>query len=75
MPEYCVALVIHDDRFREVHSPGANPEIVPCLTEQGPVRLQRDLKAERAQAEHVVERFELQRLESDGEFSLDGNVG
>ena len=63
-----VALMIHDDRFREVHSPGAHPEIVPCLTEQGPVRLQRDLRAERSQAEQVVERFELQRLEPDGDF-------
>jgi hypothetical protein len=60
-----VALAMHDDRFRELMVPGQSPDIVPCLTEAGPVRLQRDLASEKASADNVVEQFELGRLASD----------
>ena len=63
-----VALVMHDERFREVHVPGLKPDIVPCLTEDGPVRLQRDLDAERTAADAVIEQFQLNGLESDGDY-------
>ncbi len=61
-----VALRMHDDRFRELMIPGQPPEIVSCLTESGPVRLQRDLAQEREVADGVIDRFSLQRLSPDG---------
>lgn len=61
-----VALRMHDDRFRELLIPGHTPEIVPCLTETGPVRLQRDLSQERHFADEAIERFSLAQLSPDG---------
>ncbi len=63
-----VSLAMHDDRFRELMVPGQPPDTVSCLAESGPVRLQRDLELERTHANEVIERFELQRLSSDGLF-------
>ncbi len=62
-----VGLAMHDDRFRQLPWPGTAPEIVPCLTEAGPIRLRRDLQQERSQANHVIDRFGLRQLPSDGE--------
>ena len=63
-----VSLVMHDDRFRETLRPGQTPDVVACLTEEGPVRLQRDLSAESLAADAVIERFEFERLAADGHF-------
>ena len=61
-----VALRMHDERFRELLVPGQPPQIVSCLSDRGPVRLQRDLEAERKHADQVIERFSLNRLSPDG---------
>lgn len=61
-----VALMMHEDRFRELVIPGQKPDIVSCLLESGPVRLQRDLDNERQRVQQVVEKFGLQDLSSDG---------
>ncbi|WP_246114345.1 DEAD/DEAH box helicase [Rubripirellula tenax] len=63
-----LALAMHEPRFRELVSPGNPPGIVSCLTPEGPVRLERDLPAERLSAEAVVEHFELNLLSGDGNF-------
>ena len=62
------SLMMHDDRFRDVVKPGHAPDIIVCLTEQGPVRLQRNLQAETEQADATVARFDLDRLAPDGHF-------
>ncbi len=63
-----VSLALHDERFRELHAPGQPPDLVPCLTDDGPVRLQRDLAAELVQADAVVERFQLNSYPSEGAY-------
>ncbi|GAA4458210.1 DEAD/DEAH box helicase [Novipirellula rosea] len=63
-----ISLAIHDDRFREVLAPGAPPNIVPCLTDKGPIRLQRDLDDEKQRADSVVERFEFNKLSPDANY-------
>ena len=61
-----VALMIHEERFRELLVPGQKPDVVSCLLESGPVRLQRDFTNEKERVQQVLERFELQNLSSDG---------
>lgn len=61
-----VALRMHEDRFRELMIPAQAPELVACLTENGPVRLRRDLQQERRAVEDAVERFALGNLAPDG---------
>ncbi|MGI9474424.1 MAG: DEAD/DEAH box helicase, partial [Rubripirellula sp.] len=61
-----VALMMHEERFRELMVPSHLPETVSCLLESGPVRLQRNLGAEKEKVDRVVERFELQDLSGDG---------
>ena len=61
-----VALMMHEDRFRELLIPGQKPDVVSCLLESGPVRLQRDLDDERRRVQDVVDKFGLQDLSSDG---------
>lgn len=61
-----VALRMHDERFRDLLLPGRTPETVTCLTEEGPVRLQRDLQQERVLADAVIEQYDLNRLTPDG---------
>lgn len=61
-----VALMMHEDRFRELMVPSHVPETVSCLLESGPIRLKRDLASEREQAERVVDQFALQDLSGDG---------
>ncbi len=60
-----VALVVHEPRLREMLVPGSAPKIVPCLTELGPVRLERNLDDEKSHADAIVARFELNRLSLD----------
>jgi superfamily II DNA or RNA helicase len=61
-----VALMMHEDRFRELLVPGQKPDVVSCLLESGPVRLQRDLDDEKQRVQLVVDKFGLQDLSSDG---------
>ncbi len=63
-----VSLAMHDPRFREVQVPGHPPQVVCCLTEEGPVRLQRDLTTEKTAADEVVQRFQLTSLSSDSTY-------
>lgn len=63
-----VSLSAHDDRFRELLVPGQSPDVVPCLTDDGPVRLQRDLSEEAKQADEVVDRFDLKSFSSEGAY-------
>ena len=50
-----IALMMHEERFRELLVPGQKPDTVSCLLESGPVRLQRDLDGERQRVQQVVE--------------------
>ena len=61
---------MHDDRFRDVVVPGRPPETVSCLTEDGPVRLRRDLAGESATVGTLVERLGLGALPTDGPMSF-----
>lgn len=61
-----VALMMHEDRFRDLMVPGQKPETISCLLEAGPVRLQRNLDQERERVQQVVESYGLQDLSSDG---------
>lgn len=63
-----ISLAMHDERFRELMAPGHAPDILPCLTDEGPIRLQRDLTNEKVSADEVVERFGLDQLSSDGGY-------
>ncbi len=63
-----ISLAVHDDRFREVLVPGSSPNIVPCLTDKGPVRLERDSDDEKQRADNVVERFEFNKLTADATY-------
>ena len=62
------SLALHDDRFRQLHVPGQAPDIVPCLTEQGPIRLQRDLPSEIEHADRIVAQFNLSDYANDGAY-------
>ncbi len=62
-----VALRAYDARFREAPVPGGAPELMPCLSEKGPIRLQRNLEDESQLAATIIERFGLNRLSSDGD--------
>jgi len=61
-----VALRMHDERFRDLLMPGRAPETITCLTEQGPVRLQRDLAEERTLTDSVIELYNLNDFTPDG---------
>ncbi len=60
------ALRIFEPRFRSTPVPGAEPELIPALTQTGPVRLRRNLSAELSGAAGVIERFGLAQLDGDG---------
>lgn len=62
-----VALRVHDGRFRNDPVPGQPPELVPCLSDQGPVRVQRNLTNELTDSQKIIERFGLNKLSSDGD--------
>ncbi len=63
-----VALVMHDERFPSLLTPGAAPQTVTCLTPEGPVRLGRDLTAEKTRAEQIATEFALNQYSGDGAF-------
>jgi superfamily II DNA or RNA helicase len=62
------ALRVYDSRFRDLAVPGQAPQIVPCLTDRGPVRLQRDLADEASRAERIVDQFQLNEFPQDGAY-------
>lgn len=64
-----VALRVHEPRLRDDLVPGQPPELVACLSDQGPVRLQRNLLDEQTRSQMIIERFELSKLSGDGEFA------
>lgn len=61
-----IRLAVFDERFRELPRPGGEPQTMRCLTESGPVRLRRDLAAERERADGVIARFGLSGLTPEG---------
>lgn len=63
-----VSLAMHDPRFRVVQVPAHAPKTVTCLTEQGPVRLERDLAMERTIADEIVTRFKLDDLPPESAY-------
>ena len=60
-----LSLTVFDERFRDNHPPGSPPAIIPCLTAEGPVRLERNLSEEKHVADELVEFFGLDRLSQD----------
>lgn len=63
-----IALRINDPRFAETMIPGQGTELVRCSTEQGPIRLQRDLDDEVVRARQVAMRFGIVELIGDGPY-------
>ena len=57
-----IRLSMFDPRMQEMIRPGDEPAIVPAIAEDGPIRLQRDTKAERERAGKVVQRFGINEL-------------
>ncbi|MEL6105798.1 MAG: DEAD/DEAH box helicase, partial [Planctomycetota bacterium] len=55
-------LSMFDPRFPQMFRPGEEPAVVPSITEGGPVRLQRDVVAERERGSAVVNQFGLHQL-------------
>ncbi|SMP47838.1 Helicase conserved C-terminal domain-containing protein [Neorhodopirellula lusitana] len=64
-----VALRVHEPRLREEMIPGQPPDLAACLTDQGPVRLQRNLDDESTRSQAIIERFELAKLAGDGDHA------
>lgn len=64
-----IALRINDPRFAETMVPGQGADLVRCATEQGPVRLQRDLEDEVVRARQAAIRFGIVDLVGDGPYS------
>ncbi|PAY17397.1 helicase [Rhodopirellula sp. SM50] len=57
-----VRLSMFDSRLQDMMRPGEEPAIVPGITDQGPIRLVRDTKAERERAGEVIHRFQINQL-------------
>jgi len=64
-----ISIRVDEPRFPASQVPGAGPKVVRCLTDDGPVRLQRDLPWETEQASTVVSRYGLLGLQVDGPVS------
>jgi hypothetical protein len=65
-----IELAVHDERFRELVVPATAPDMIVCLTEEGPVRLQRALAIEKQRADEIVERFGLDNHSPDGPYAF-----
>ncbi|MEM1068226.1 MAG: DEAD/DEAH box helicase [Planctomycetota bacterium] len=63
-----IALRMHEPRFRDLMVPGHAPAILPCLTDDGPVRLQRDLDREKQEADRIRHQFNLDRFNPDERY-------
>lgn len=64
-----VAIRVDEPRFPASQVPGAEPQMMRCLTAEGPVRLERDLENESEKAASIIMRYGLSRLQSDGPLS------
>ena len=64
-----IAIRMDEPRFPVSQIPGAAPEVVRCLTDQGPVRLERDLAHESELAAAVISRFGIGQLQIEGPLS------
>ena len=60
-----VELSMFDPRFQGSVRPGEEPMVVPAITDAGPIRLKRDIAAERERANAVVEQFGINRLAAE----------
>ncbi len=61
-----ISLRMHEPRFASGQLPGQEPAVIRCLTERGPMRLERDLVWEADRASAIVARYGLDRLQGDG---------
>ncbi|MFU7559784.1 DEAD/DEAH box helicase [Roseiconus sp. JC912] len=57
-----VRLAMLDPRLHHTLTPGEEPATVPAFTDDGPIRLKRDVVDERRRAADVINRFSLQEL-------------
>ncbi|MGV3484722.1 MAG: DEAD/DEAH box helicase [Planctomycetaceae bacterium] len=64
-----VAIRVDEPRFPTSQIPGSEPRIVRCLTQEGPVRLERDLDWEASRAADIVSRYGFHGLQVDGPLS------
>lgn len=64
-----IALRVHEARFGETMIPGQGADEVRCSTADGPIRLQRELVQESAEARQVALRFGLNDLVGDGPYA------
>lgn len=64
-----VAIRVNEPRFSETLVPGDGAEVVRCSTENGPIRLRRDLSDEIVRARGVALRYGMIELVGDGPYS------
>lgn len=64
-----IAIRVDEPRFAASQVPGVEPEVIRCVTTDGPIRVERKLKVELERASLLVDRYGLSRLQGDGLFS------
>ena len=64
-----ISIRVDEPRFPISQIPGSGPKIVRCLSDDGPIRLERDLTWETSQASAIVSRYDLIGLQTDGPVS------
>ena len=64
-----IAVRIQEPRFAQSLVPGVEPDVVRCVTADGPVRLKRNLEHESHLAGEWVTRFRLSDLQPDAPYS------
>ncbi|MEO1616172.1 MAG: DEAD/DEAH box helicase [Planctomycetota bacterium] len=57
-----VRLSMFDERLQQMIRPGEEPATVPAISDEGPLRLSRDLADERRRASEVIRRFDMDQL-------------
>ena len=65
-----IDVAVHDDRFADFMIPGQTPAVVVCLTDDGPLRLQRDLPSEHDRAKTLIDRFKFHDLSPTGAYAF-----
>ncbi len=61
-----VAIGLTEPRLSETLVPAEGPDLIRCATEEGPVRLSRDLEAELQETQRIAQRFGLNDLIPEG---------
>ena len=61
-----VALGLTEPRLSETLVPAEGPDLIRCATEEGPVRLSRDLEAELKETQRIAQRFGFSDLVPEG---------